>query len=74
MGRKQLKQTIEDDSVKSIKLPKYKIAVKCKNQKQKDFINSLKNREKEICFGIGSAGTGKNIFINCRIIIFVKRH
>ncbi len=59
MGRKQLKQTIEDDSVKSIKLPKYKIAVKCKNQKQKDFINNLKNREKEICFGIGSAGTGK---------------
>lgn len=39
----------------------YKIDVKCKNQRQKEFYLNLKNSQKEICFGIGSAGTGKSI-------------
>lgn len=48
-----------DDSNKSIKLPNFKISLKCKNQKQKDFVKNIKDINKEICFGIGSAGTGK---------------
>lgn len=39
---------------------KYKIDIKCKNKKQKDFLNMLKNSDNEICFGIGSAGSGKS--------------
>lgn len=39
----------------------YKSNVKCKTQKQKDFYNNLKDENKEICFGIGSAGTGKSM-------------
>ena len=39
----------------------YKIDVKCKNQKQKEFYLDLKNDKKEICFGVGSAGTGKSM-------------
>ena len=38
----------------------YKINIKCKNKKQKDFLNILKDNEKIICFGIGSAGSGKS--------------
>ena len=38
----------------------YKLTIKCKNKKQKEFLNLLKNEEKRICFGIGSAGTGKS--------------
>lgn len=37
----------------------YKIKLNCKNNKQKDFVNSLKDNSKEICFGVGAAGTGK---------------
>lgn len=37
----------------------YTIKVSCKNEKQKEFVNSLKDNHKEICFGVGSAGTGK---------------
>jgi len=37
----------------------YKIKLSCKNNKQKDFVNSLKDNSKEICFGVGAAGTGK---------------
>ena len=37
----------------------YKIAIKCKNEKQKSFVKSMKDDNKEICFGVGSPGTGK---------------
>lgn len=37
----------------------YKIKLSCKNNRQKDFVNSLKDNSKEICFGVGAAGTGK---------------
>ena len=37
----------------------YKISIKCKNEKQKNFVKAMKNEEKEICFGVGSPGTGK---------------
>ena len=38
----------------------YKVVIKCKNKKQKDFLNILKDESKTICFGIGSAGSGKS--------------
>ena len=37
----------------------YKIVIKCKNEKQKEYVKAMKNEEKEICFGLGSPGTGK---------------
>lgn len=37
----------------------FKVRLKCKNQKQKEFFNILKDRTKEIIFGVGSAGAGK---------------
>lgn len=50
---------ITDVKKEGIKIPSFKLSLKCKNQKQKEFANNLKDKEKEICFGIGSAGTGK---------------
>lgn len=38
----------------------YKVNIKCKNKKQKEFLNILKDETKIICFGIGSAGSGKS--------------
>lgn len=40
-------------------IPQFKLSYKCQNGKQKDFVNSIKDESKEICFGIGAAGTGK---------------
>ena len=37
----------------------FKVNLKCKNTKQKEFFNILKDRSKEIVFGVGSAGAGK---------------
>lgn len=48
-----INNTIEDIS-------NFKINIKCKNEKQKQFINSLKDSKNIICFGTGSAGTGKS--------------
>lgn len=41
------------------KIPHFKLSLKCKNQKQKEFVKQMKDPTKQICFGIGSAGTGK---------------
>lgn len=38
----------------------FKVAIKCKNQKQKEFLNALKNDDKQICIGVGAAGSGKS--------------
>ena len=38
----------------------YRIDIKCKNEKQKEFLKLLKNKNYQICFGIGSPGTGKS--------------
>lgn len=67
MGRKKidvnLEQetflTSENDVMRSAKKA-YKLTIKCKNKKQKEFLNLLKDECKEICFGVGSAGTGKS--------------
>jgi phosphate starvation-inducible PhoH-like protein len=44
----------------SMKALNYKIKPKCKNEKQKEFLNTLKDPDKTICFGQGSAGSGKS--------------
>lgn len=59
---KTVKAAIKSNSVtEEIKddFSHYSIKVSCKNEKQKEFVNSLKDNHKEICFGVGSAGTGK---------------
>lgn len=38
----------------------FKLDVKCKNEKQKEFLRQLKDKKNEVCFGIGSPGTGKS--------------
>lgn len=38
----------------------YKISIKCKTEAQKKFMNDMKNEKNEICFGVGSPGTGKS--------------
>lgn len=38
----------------------FKVNIKCKNQKQKEFLKLLKDPGKIICVGSGSAGTGKS--------------
>ena len=43
-----------------LKLLSYKIEIKCKNEKQKEFLNQMKEESNEICFGIGAPGTGKS--------------
>ena len=43
-----------------LKTLSYKIDVKCKTEAQKRFLNQLKDDKKQICFGLGSPGTGKS--------------
>lgn len=43
-----------------LKALNFKLDIKCKSEKQKIFLNTLKNKNKKICFGIGSPGTGKS--------------
>lgn len=51
---------MENNYTNCSKALSYKINLKCKNKKQKDFLNILKDSKNEICFGIGSAGSGKS--------------
>ena len=46
--------------ISTLKSFDYKVVIKCKNKKQKEFLNILKDDSNEICFGIGSAGSGKS--------------
>ena len=49
------------DSYKNhLKMLNFKLSIKCKTEKQKQFLNSMKENNKVICFGVGSAGTGKS--------------
>lgn len=49
----------EKPIVDTVKIPNFKLSIKCKNQKQKEFVKQMKDPLKQICFGVGSAGTGK---------------
>lgn len=61
MPRKKREENTEEvKELKNDNTFKYKVEVKCKNEKQKDFLNILKNKNKTICFGIGSPGSGKS--------------
>lgn len=55
-----IEELTSKNNVGCSKLLQYKINIKCKNKKQKDFLNVLKDEKNEICFGIGSAGSGKS--------------
>ena len=43
-----------------LKALSFKLDIKCKNEKQKEFLNLLKNKNYQVCFGIGAPGTGKS--------------
>lgn len=61
MARKKQDALIEENKeIKSENTFKYKIEIKCKNEKQKTFLKMLKDKNKMICFGIGSPGSGKS--------------
>lgn len=49
----------QDNSFPKEKSLEFRVKLKCKNAKQKEFFNILKDRSKEIVFGVGSAGAGK---------------
>lgn len=54
---------IDSDSIVSIsglKALNFKLDIKCDSVKQKEFLNQLKDNKKQICFGVGSPGTGKS--------------
>lgn len=65
MTRKKIQKSYEQTDIKNISLKKedkgldYKLSIKCKNERQKEFIKSIRDPKNEICFGVGSAGTGK---------------
>lgn len=43
-----------------LKTLNYKLDIKCKTERQKEFLKQIKDDSKQICFGIGSPGTGKS--------------
>ena len=59
MNSRQSLQIDEQDNFQ-LKRHMYKVDLKCKNKKQKEFLQMLKDPKHEICFGIGSAGSGKS--------------
>lgn len=65
MTRKKIQKSYEQTDIKNTSLKKedkgldYKLSIKCKNERQKEFIKSIRDPKNEICFGVGSAGTGK---------------
>lgn len=63
-----------DNVLHHFKFLDYKIEVKCKNKKQKDFLNILKDDSKKICFGIGSAGSGKSYISLAYALDALKNH
>ncbi len=68
MGRKKKIDSFESEFLSNncseiktaVKKCNYKITIKCKNKKQKEFLQLLKDEDKSICFGIGAAGSGKS--------------
>jgi phosphate starvation-inducible PhoH-like protein len=49
----------QNNSIPKEKHLDFKVKLKCKSVKQKEFFNILRDRSKEIVFGVGSAGAGK---------------
>jgi len=65
MTQKKIQKSYVQTDIKNTSLKKedkgldYKLSIKCKNERQKEFIKSIRDPKNEICFGVGSAGTGK---------------
>lgn len=55
-----IKKTVQNTNNNIEDILNFKISIKCKNEKQKQFLNSLKDDKNIICVGTGSAGTGKS--------------
>lgn len=62
LGKNVTDYMAENDlvSASALKALNYKISIKCKNEKQKEFLKKLKERKHQICFASGSAGAGKS--------------
>ena len=59
-----------DEKKEEIKIPSFKLSLKCKNQKQKELVNSIKNNQITICKGI--FGTGKSYVIGATVLNLLK--
>lgn len=59
MPKRNVKEQINEEKLFSKELY-YKVDIKCKNEKQKEFLRLLKNQGRQIVFGIGAAGSGKS--------------
>ena len=61
---------ITDVKKEDTKIPSFKVSLKCKNQKQKELVNSIKNNQITICKGI--FGTGKSSVIGATVLNLLK--
>ena len=53
--------------VTQLKALSFKLDIKCKNEKQKEFLNVLKNKKNQICFGIDTVPKGRfHDFVFCQ--------
>ena len=62
MGKNVADYMRENDLISPtfLKALNFKLEIKCKTEKQKMFLSQLKDKNKELCFGIGAPGTGKS--------------
>ena len=44
----------------TLKALNYKVTIKCKTEAQKKFLNMLKDKKKELCFGVGAPRNTEN--------------
>lgn len=75
MGKKKKNEValinVENDYVPQRKLS-YKVRLKCKNKKQKDYANLIENENIEIIFVKGKAGCGKTYVAVCKALELLK--
>ena len=75
MGKKKKGEAtlpnVEIDYVPQKKLP-YKVRLKCKNKKQKDYANLIDNENIEMIFVKGKAGCGKTYVAVCKALELLK--
>lgn len=77
MARKKVQtKAFDDEMVSSITdfTLNYSIKIPCKNEKQKEYVNSIKDNCKEICFGVGSAGSGKTFLALATALKLLKNN
>ena len=62
LGKNVTDYVVAEDvvSASSLRVLNFKLEIKCKNEKQKEFLKNLKNQKHQICFASGSAGAGKS--------------